>query len=116
MDTKLFARIGAGAFVAVALTMTALQLREERKVSLPEIITVAEPDGDPLAATLRDCGAQGEQALESPVCRAAWIEKRRRFLGTERKPAGAVAPAEAATEASDPAGLSQLESQPAKDH
>ena len=29
MDTKLFARIGAGAFVAVALTMTALQLRED---------------------------------------------------------------------------------------
>ncbi len=116
MDTKLFARIGAGAFVAVALTMTALQLREERKVSLPEIITVAEPDGDPLAATLRDCGARGEQALESPVCRAAWAEKRRRFLGTAGKPGSAGAAAEAATEASDPAGLSQLEPQPAKDN
>jgi hypothetical protein len=30
MDTKLFARIGAGAFVAIALTMSVLQLREER--------------------------------------------------------------------------------------
>jgi len=113
MDTKLFARIGAGAFVAVALTMTALQLREERKVSLPEIITVAEPDGDPLAATLRDCGAQGEQALESPVCRAAWVEKRRRFLG---KPAGAVAATEEASEAPEPAEPFSFESQPAKDH
>ena len=116
MDTKLFARIGAGAFVAVALTMTALQLREERKVSLPEIITVAEPDGDPLAATLRDCGAQGEQALESPVCRAAWVEKRRRFLGAERKPAGAVAATEEASEAPEPAEPFSFESQPAKDH
>lgn len=113
MDTKLFARIGAGAFVAVALTMTALQLREERKVSLPEIITVAEPDGDPLAATLRDCGAQGEQALESPICRAAWVEKRRRFLG---KPAGAVAATQEASEAPEPAEPFSFESQPAKDH
>lgn len=116
MDTKLFARIGAGAFVAVALTMTALQLREERKARLPEVITVAEPEGDPLAATLRDCGARGEQALESPACRAAWAEKRRRFLGTAGKPGGAVTAAEAATEASDPAGLSQLEPQLAKDN
>lgn len=116
MDTKLFARVGAGAFVAVALTMTALQLREERKVPQPEVITVAEPEGDPLAATLRDCGAQGEQALESPVCRAAWAEKRRRFLGTAGKPGGAVAPAEAAAEASDHAELSQFAPQPEKDN
>ncbi|GAY19967.1 putative entry exclusion protein TrbK-alt [Sphingobium fuliginis] len=116
MDTKLFARIGAGAFVAVALTMTALQLREERKAPLPEVMTVAEPERDPIAAMLRDCGAQGEQALESPVCRAAWAEKRRRFLGTAGKPGGVVAPAEAVAEASDPAELSQFEPQPAKDH
>lgn len=115
MDTKLFARIGAGAFVAVAFTMTALQLREERKAPLPEVNTVAKPEGDPLAAMLRDCGAQGEQALESPVCRAAWAEKRRRFLGTAGKPGGAVSPAEAAAEASDPAELSQLDPQPEKD-
>ena len=44
MDTKLFARIGAGAFVAIALTMSVLQLREERPEPLPEIITVFEPD------------------------------------------------------------------------
>ncbi|WP_298166273.1 putative entry exclusion protein TrbK-alt [Novosphingobium sp.] len=116
MDTKLFARIGAGAFVAVALTMTALQLREERKVPLPEVVTVAEPEGDPLAATLRDCGARGEQALESPVCRAAWAEKRRRFLGTAGKPGGAVAATEKASEAPEPAEPFSFESQPAKDH
>lgn len=81
MDTKLFARIGAGAFVAVALTMTALQLREEPAPPQPEIITVFEPDGDPLPAQLRACSAMGELALSSPECRAAWAEKRRRFLG-----------------------------------
>lgn len=83
MDTKLFARIGAGAFVAVALTMAVLQLREEPASPEPEIITVWEPDGDPLPAQLRACSAMGELAVSSPDCRAAWAEKRRRFLGIE---------------------------------
>ncbi len=96
MDTKLFARIGAGAFVAIALTMSLLQLREERPEPLPEIITVFEPDGDPLPAQLRACGAMGELALSSPDCRAAWAEKRRRFLGVEREASQAAVDAAAA--------------------
>lgn len=94
MDTKLFARIGAGAFVAIALTMSVLQLRVERPEPLPEVITVFEPDGDPLPGQLRACTAMGELALSSPDCRAAWAEKRRRFLGRE---------GEEAAPASDPA-------------
>lgn len=85
MDSKLLARIGAGAFVAVALTLSLLQLREERVEPLPEIITVLEPDGDPLPAILRACSDMGEQALSSPDCREAWAEKRRRFLGVSDK-------------------------------
>ena len=81
MDSKLFARISAGAFVAVALTMSLLQLREKPADPLPEIITVWEPDGDPLPAILRACSDMGELALSSPDCREAWAEKRRRFLG-----------------------------------
>ena len=83
METKLFARIAAGAFVAVALTMTVLTLREERDAPLPEMVTVWEPDGDPLPAQLEACAAMGELALSSPDCRATWAEKRRRFLGIE---------------------------------
>ncbi len=83
MDTKLFARIGAGTFVAIALTMSLLQLHEGPEVTLPETITVWEPDSDPLPAQLRACSAIGELALSSPDCRAAWAEKRRRFLGIE---------------------------------
>jgi conjugative transfer region protein TrbK len=83
MDTKLFARIGAGAFVAIALTMSLLQLREGPEVTPIETETVWEPDGDPLPAQLRACAAMGELALSSPDCRAAWAEKRRRFLGVE---------------------------------
>ena len=93
MDTKLFARIGAGAFVAIALTMSVLQLREERPEPLPEVIAVFEPDGDPLPAQLRACAAMGELALSSPDCRAAWAEKRRRFLGTASGGVVAEAPA-----------------------
>jgi conjugative transfer region protein TrbK len=85
VDTKLFARIGAGAFVAVALTMTALQLREEPKAAPTETITVLEPDEDRLPAQLRACSAMGELAVSSPDCRAVWAEKRRRFLGLEPK-------------------------------
>ena len=85
MDSKLFARIGAGAFVAVALTMALLQLREERAEPLPERITVWEPDGDPLPGILRACSDMGELALSSPDCREAWAEKRRRFLGVSDK-------------------------------
>lgn len=83
METKLFARITAGAFVAVALTMTVLTLREEREAPLPEMVTVWEPDGDPLPARLKTCAGMGEVALSSADCRAAWAEKRRRFLGIE---------------------------------
>lgn len=111
MNTTLFARIGAGAFVAIALTMSVLQLREERPEPLPEVITVWEPDHDPLPAQLRACAAMGELALSSPDCRAVWAEKRRRFLGVESdasEPAGA--PAVDATAAPTPSS----EPQPAK--
>lgn len=109
MDTKLFARIGAGAFVAIALTMSVLQLREERPEPLPEVITVFEPDGDPLPAQLRACGAMGELALSSPDCRAAWAEKRRWFLGVDSEASGAATGAGA-----DPTPSSEL--QPEKGH
>ncbi len=111
MDTKLFARIGAGAFVAIALTMSLLQLREERPEPLPEVITVFEPDGDPLPAQIRACAAMGELALSSPDCRAAWAEKRRRFLGVENDDGD---PARDATVDARAAPTSSSEPQPAK--
>lgn len=111
MDTKLFARIGAGAFVAIALTMSVLQLREERPEPLPEVITVFEPDGDPLPAQLRACAAMGELALSSPDCRTAWAEKRRRFLGVESD--ASVPAGDAAVEKSE-APAPSSEPQPAK--
>lgn len=95
MDTKLFARIAAGAFVAVALITTVLTLREERGTPLPAAAAAREPAGDPLSAPLRACAAMGELALSSPVCRTAWAEQRRRFLGigpAEPRPAAEAQP------------------------
>ncbi|ATE66826.1 putative entry exclusion protein TrbK-alt [Rhizorhabdus dicambivorans] len=86
MDTKLFARIGAIAFVAVAITMTALQLREERKPDRTEIVTVSDPDGDPLPEMLRLCSELGELAETTNECRQAWAENRRRFLAPGARP------------------------------
>ena len=97
MDTKLFARIGAIAFVAIAITMTILTLREEPRPAEPEIIAVLDPDTDPLPGVLRQCAAMGEAATSSRICIDAWAEKRRRFLGDPRKiepsPAASTAPA-----------------------
>ncbi len=110
VDSKLLARIGAVAFVAIALTMTALTLREERPPPV-ETITIFEPDSDPLPAQLKACNAMGELALSAPDCRAAWAEKRRRFLGVkhDRPDAEAAAPAEkgAPTFANPPAARDQ---------
>jgi conjugative transfer region protein TrbK len=81
MESKTIARVGAIAFVAIAITMTALQLRDDPK-SLPadNVVTVVEPDGDPLPAILRDCAALGEAGAHDRGCLAAWAESRRRFL------------------------------------
>lgn len=86
MNTKLLARLGAGAFVAIALTMTALQLREEPKVPATETMTVPEPDGDPLPEMLRLCSELGQIAETTNECRQAWAENRRRFLAPGARP------------------------------
>lgn len=83
MDSKLLARAGAAAFVGVAVAVTLVQLREEPAVDQGTGTGMQLPAADPLPEQLRACAAMGEQALSAPECRAAWAEKRRRFLGVE---------------------------------
>lgn len=81
METKTIARIGAIAFVAIAITMTALQLRDDpAPAPSDEVVTVAEPEFDPLPAMLRHCASLGEAAAQERICLDAWAENRRRFL------------------------------------
>lgn len=83
MDSKLLARVGAAVFVGLAFAMTLVQLREEPAARPEPAPDIWIPDGDPLPAQLRACAKMGELALSSPDCRAAWAEKRRRFLGVD---------------------------------
>jgi conjugative transfer region protein TrbK len=82
MDGKTLARIGAVAFVAVAITASVIELT--RKEEATEIRTVSRPhvgDPEPLRATLRHCRDMGEAASRDATCLKAWAENRDRFLG-----------------------------------
>lgn len=82
MDGKTLARIGAVAFVAVAITATVIELTRNDEV--PEIRAVTRPHiGDPGSprATLRHCRDMGEAAGHDATCLKAWVENRDRFLG-----------------------------------
>ena len=83
MDSKLLARVGAAVFVGLAVAMTLVQMREE-PATRPDPVPIAwVPDGDPVPLQIKACAEMGELALSSPDCRAAWAEKRRRFLGVD---------------------------------
>lgn len=82
MDGKTLARIGAVAFVAVAITATVIELTRNDEAT--EIRTVSRPQGgDPgsLRAALRQCRDMGEAASRDASCLKAWAENRDRFLG-----------------------------------
>ena len=81
MDAKTLARIGAVAFVAVAITATVIEL--SRKEERPEIKPTRPAQvgaTDPLRAELLRCQSLGEAGPRDPACLRAWAESRRRFL------------------------------------
>jgi conjugative transfer region protein TrbK len=92
MDSKLFARIGAGAFVAIAITMAVLELREEPAPPPSAPIAAADGSGDGAKATLAYCATLGLEAASVDVCTAAWAAERRRFLGQAERDAAVVPP------------------------
>lgn len=81
MDSKLFARIGAGAFVAIAITMAVLELHEAPAPPPSAAIAAADLSGDDAKATLGYCSRLGLEAASVDLCTAAWAAERRRFLG-----------------------------------
>ena len=81
MDHKLLARIGAIVFVAIAITMTAIEMSRAPKPAREEPVSEMEPAGtDPLLAELRRCQGLGAAGAEDRDCLAAWAENRRRFF------------------------------------
>ena len=94
MDHKLLARIGAIVFVAIAITMTAIEMSRAPEPVREEPVSEVEPAGtDPLLAELRRCQALGATGAQDRDCLAAWAENRRRFFDGSARP---VAPADPA--------------------
>lgn len=93
MDTKLFARIGAVIFVAVAITMTAIELSRSPEAGRDEarVVRPAAASADPLMAELQRCQMLGQAGATDPNCLRAWGENRRRFLSSGARPAARIA-------------------------
>lgn len=87
MEGKVLARIGAIVFVAIAITVTVIEMTRE---DIPAPVSTApslQPPADPLRATLRRCQQLGEAAASDADCLAAWADSRDRFLGRTPAPA-----------------------------
>jgi len=96
VDAKLLARVGAIAFVAIAITATVIELsrKEERPETAPSRPPAQSGAADPLREELFRCQGLGEAGPRDPACLRAWAESRRRFLtpSTTRSQAGSGLP------------------------
>lgn len=87
MEGKVLARVSAIVFVAIAITVTVIEMTRE---DVPAPVSTApslQPPADPLRATLRRCQQLGEAAASDADCLSAWAESRDRFLGRTPAPA-----------------------------
>ena len=87
MDGKMLARLGAVVFVAIALTVTAIDMTRKDEPSAPRPAPILQPPTDPLRENLRRCQRLGEAAASDTDCLATWAESRDRFLGRDRSEA-----------------------------
>lgn len=99
MDTKLFARIGAVIFIAIAITMTAIEMSRAPEPAHAEPAVIAETSAtDPLLIELRRCQSIGAAGASDSDCLRAWGENRRRFLAPGARPAARIADSTSAKE------------------
>ncbi|MFG1287859.1 putative entry exclusion protein TrbK-alt [Xanthobacter versatilis] len=81
MDTRMFARLGAAGFVAIAITAAAIEMARKGEEPMPP--ATVRPGGagpDPLREELHRCALLGEAGGRDPGCLAAWAQSRARFL------------------------------------
>lgn len=95
MDGKTLPRIGAIVFVAIAITISVIDLHkkpasEEAATPLAPVVAI-----DPLRGELSRCQSIGQAGASDTGCLQAWAKNRRRFLVSSERPAE-VSPAEAA--------------------
>ena len=79
LDPVIWVRVGAGAFVALAIIASAVESR--RTPQATSALAVAEPTSDPLGPELERCGALPPTATPDAACERAWAANRARFLG-----------------------------------
>ena len=85
MEAKTMARIAAVGIVAIALTATALQMRDAPAGhEKTELVPDDQSAPDPIRIALRRCQAIGAAGANDVGCLRVWAEQRRRFfLGGE---------------------------------
>ena len=81
MQAKSLARAGAVAFVAVAITAAAIQMRDGPSRPSAAAMPAPEANRDPLRAELVRCQALGQDGASDAACLRAWDANRRRFFG-----------------------------------
>ena len=83
MNLTRLAQLGAIGCAALAITLTAIELRDRTDASAETPRHVApERDTDAVRETLARCQALGEAAASDDACLRAWADNRQRFLGT----------------------------------
>lgn len=88
MEGKVFARIGAVIFVAVAITATAIEMaRQDEAPAAWSSARPVEVRSDPLRDELIRCQMLGEGGPRDRACLRAWAENRHRFLAPGARPA-----------------------------
>ena len=81
MDGKMFARLGAVVFVAVAITATVIELtRKEEASASPSARPTESVSVDLLRDELIRCQFLGEAGTRDTACLRAWARNRERFL------------------------------------
>ena len=87
MDGKMLARIGAITFVAVALTVTAIELTRKDDAPTSSPMPQHRPATNPLRDAQRRCQQLGQAAANDTECLHVWAETRDRFLRKTPAPA-----------------------------
>lgn len=78
----MLARLGAVAFVAVAITAAAVEMTLKEEPPEDFSTRVIESQRDPLRGDQRRCQQLGQQAASDTGCLRIWAETRDRFLGS----------------------------------
>ena len=86
MEGKALARIGAIVFVAIAITVTVVEMTRKDEAPASAPVSLQQPARDPLRESQRRCQQLGQKAAEDSECMRVWAETRDRFLGRTPAP------------------------------